>query len=76
MNGKILNIEIIKYRESYGGAIQERNWLNQFRGKGIDSQFKIGKEISSISGATISVNSVTTGIKKLSMLYSFIIHKL
>lgn len=72
LDGKILNAEIIKYRESYGGAVQEKNWLNQFKGKDGTAQLKVGKDISSISGATISANSVTTGIKKLSILYSII----
>lgn len=72
LDGKILDTEIIKYRESYGGAVQEKHWLNQFKGKDESSQFKVGKDVSSISGATISANSVTTGIKKLSILYSII----
>lgn len=72
LNGKILDTEIIKYRESYGNAVQEKNWLNQFKGKDASSKFKTGDDISSISGATISANSVSTGIKKLSKLYSYI----
>jgi len=72
IDGKILTAEIIKYRESYGNAVQEKSWLNQFKGKDINHQFKIGKDISSISGATISANSVATGIKKLSILFSLI----
>lgn len=70
LQGKILSTEIIKYRESYGGAVQEKNWLNQFKGKDEKADFKIGKDISSISGATISANSVSIGVKKLSLLYS------
>ncbi|MDH7605195.1 MAG: FMN-binding protein [Melioribacter sp.] len=70
--GRILTAEIVKYRESYGNAVQEKSWLNQFNGKDVNHQFKVGKDVSSISGATISANSVTTGIKKLSILFSLI----
>ncbi|MEW6195518.1 MAG: FMN-binding protein [Bacteroidota bacterium] len=68
-DGKVITSEIIKYRESYGGQVAEENWLKQFKGKDENSSFQIGTEINSISGATISVNSVTRGIKKLVLLY-------
>ncbi|MBI1938563.1 MAG: FMN-binding protein [Ignavibacteriales bacterium] len=68
-DGKVITSEIIKYRESYGGQVTEENWLKQFKGRDENSSFQIGKEINSISGATISVNSVTRGIKKLVLLY-------
>jgi Na+-translocating ferredoxin:NAD+ oxidoreductase RnfG subunit len=73
--GKILCSEIIKYREPYGGAIQSKEWNNQFIGKNMDSDFVVGKDVSGISGATISVNSVTKGIKKLTLLLNEIISK-
>jgi Na+-translocating ferredoxin:NAD+ oxidoreductase RnfG subunit len=69
-NGNIKHTEIIKYREPYGGGVQNRAWNKQFEGKDSDSSFKVGKEIQSISGATISVNSVTKGIKKLTFIFS------
>jgi len=73
--GKILCSEIIKYREPYGGAIQSKEWNDQFKGKNMDSDFVVGKDVSGISGATISVNSVTKGIKKLTLLLNEIISK-
>lgn len=66
--GEIIATEIIKYREPYGGQISNKRWLKQFEGKDISSSFKTGDEISTISGATISVNSITRGIKKLVLL--------
>jgi Na+-translocating ferredoxin:NAD+ oxidoreductase RnfG subunit len=72
-NGTILKSEIIKYREPYGGEISGKNWLKQFIAKSSSSQFKVGKNIDGISGATISVNSVTKGIKKLSFLFPHLI---
>jgi len=70
--GEIIGSEIVKYREPYGGAIQEKSWLKQFIGKNNNSSFEVGRDINTISGATISVNSVSTGIKKVVMLFSFI----
>jgi Na+-translocating ferredoxin:NAD+ oxidoreductase RnfG subunit len=67
--GNIISSDIIKYREPYGGAVQNDSWTEQFRGKSSTSGFEVGNDVDGISGATISVNSLTRGIKKLSFLY-------
>jgi Na+-translocating ferredoxin:NAD+ oxidoreductase RnfG subunit len=41
-----------------------------------DSEFKVGKTIDGISGATISTHSVTKGIHKLSLLFPYIENQL
>jgi Na+-translocating ferredoxin:NAD+ oxidoreductase RnfG subunit len=72
-SGKIIRVDVVRYREPYGGAIRSRNWLDQFISKSGIDYFRVDKEIDSISGATISVNSVTRGIHKLSILFESII---
>ena len=69
VEGNIISTNIIKYREPYGGAVSNENWNEQFTGKNSDSDFTIGKSVNGISGATISVNSVTKGIRKITLLY-------
>jgi Na+-translocating ferredoxin:NAD+ oxidoreductase RnfG subunit len=64
---------IIKYREAYGGEVASKSWLNQFTAFTDTSNYKVGNAISGISGATISVHSVTKGIRKLSILINSII---
>ncbi|MDQ7818437.1 MAG: FMN-binding protein [Melioribacteraceae bacterium] len=71
-NCEVLLSEIIKYREPYGGQISNKNWLKQFNGKDFSSSYKIGEDISAISGATISVSSITKGIRKITMLINLI----
>lgn len=70
--GEIIYTRVIKYRESIGGEIENVQWLEQFIGKNITNEFKVGREIDAISGATISVNAITRGIKKLTLLFPFI----
>ena len=71
-NGEIFDTQIIKYREAYGGEIKSKSWLRQFLNYNDSSNYNVGNAIDGISGATISVKSVTKGIHKLSIL----IHKL
>lgn len=73
LNGNIISSGIIKYREQYGGAVSNKEWNIQFNNKNSESGFAVGKDVSSISGATISVNSVTKGIHKLTLLINHII---
>jgi Na+-translocating ferredoxin:NAD+ oxidoreductase RnfG subunit len=64
-DGKILQIEILEYRESYGGEIRNPKWRRQFAGKDTSSALRLNKDVYNISGATISCRSVTEGIKRV-----------
>ena len=70
--GQILNSHVIKYREPYGGEISSSKWNAQFIGRSEKSNFVVGDGIDGISGATISVYSMTTGVMKLSLLFPLI----
>ena len=71
--GEVYDISIIKYREPYGGEIRSKSWLQQFKAYTDNSNYKIGDNIDGISGATLSVNSVSKGMHKLSHLIHEII---
>jgi Na+-translocating ferredoxin:NAD+ oxidoreductase RnfG subunit len=70
LDGSIYKSTIVKYREGHGGEVAADKWLAQFNGMNKSSSYDVGKDIQAISGATISVNSVSRGIKKLTMLFS------
>ena len=70
--GKIINTAVIKYREAYGGQVGQKKWLEQFNNYNNNSNYKIGDEIDGITGATISVNSLSRGIQKITILFSLI----
>ena len=72
INGEIINTTIIKYREAYGGEIKHTGWLAQFNNRNNQSSYKVGKDIDGITGATISVNSISKGIHKITILYPLI----
>lgn len=65
-NFVITKSKVLVYREEYGGEIGSKRWLKQFIGKFSDSPELIaGKSIVPISGATISVKSMTNAINDL-----------
>ncbi len=64
-NGRVTRVEILQYRESYGGEVRESSWLGQFVGKTSSSALKVGSDIRSISGATLSSLHVTEGVKRV-----------
>lgn len=74
--GSIETAHIIKYREQIGGEIGSKGWLKQFEDKNALNSFTVGQEIDGISGATISVHSVTKGIKKLTLFFPFMYKKI
>jgi Na+-translocating ferredoxin:NAD+ oxidoreductase RnfG subunit len=76
MNGNIINTNVIKYREAYGGEVGNTGWLQQFYTRNNNSRYKIGKDIDGISGATISVKSMSKGLQKITALYPLIKNQL
>jgi len=64
-SGRVTRVEILQYRESYGGEVREASWLAQFVGKANGSTLKVGADIRNISGATLSSMHVTEGVKRV-----------
>jgi hypothetical protein len=58
------DIDILVYREPHGGEVAYDPWRKQFRGKKTGAPLQVGKDIRNISGATISSNSVTRGVRQ------------
>jgi hypothetical protein len=61
---RLKDIDILVYREPYGGEVAYEPWRKQFRGKTVGDPLRVGSDIRSISGATISVHSVTEGVRR------------
>jgi hypothetical protein len=68
-SGRVMSVEILQYRESYGGEVREPGWLAQFVGKGNGSPLKVGADIRNISGATLSSLHLTEGVKRVLSTY-------
>src|SRR6188472_1224206 len=68
-NGSVKQIELMDYRETYGGEIRNENWRAQFVGKTSQSPLKLDRDIKNISGATLSCRHITDGVKRLLAFY-------
>lgn len=64
-NLTIVKAKVLMYREEYGGEIGSKRWLKQFIGKTQNDELKYGENIIAISGATISVRSMTSAVNDL-----------
>src|SRR5882724_1184018 len=64
-SGRVRRVDILQYRESYGGEVRSPSWLAQFVGKSSASALQVGSDIRNISGATLSSHHVTEGVKRI-----------
>ena len=70
--GKVVGIEILEYRESYGQKVAEASWRKQFVGKDISSPLKLNTDIVNISGATLSSAHISAGVRRILQSYELI----
>lgn len=61
----IKTIQVLAYREDYGGEIASKRWLKQFEGKSNAKDIKFGDDVQSISGATLSARSLTEDVQEV-----------
>ncbi|HHT9160213.1 MAG TPA: FAD:protein FMN transferase, partial [Candidatus Brocadiaceae bacterium] len=64
-DGKISNVAVLVYRESRGGEIAKKRFLYQFMGKSFKNPIRINKDIINITGATMSVQCMCAGVRKV-----------
>jgi Na+-translocating ferredoxin:NAD+ oxidoreductase RnfG subunit len=64
-DGAVKQVEVLSYRESHGGEIRLPAWRRQFAGKTAASPLRVGEDIANISGATLSCQHVTEGVRRI-----------
>lgn len=71
---KIVAIEIVAFNEP-PEFIPPSNWLAQFEGKGAKETLRVGKDIPSISGATMSARTLTDNARLALAIYDIALSK-
>ena len=64
-SGTVRGLEILDYRETYGGEIRNPRWRQQFVGRRLAASLRLGQDIRNISGATLSCRHVTDGVRRI-----------
>lgn len=68
--GAVKGVEIMDYRETYGGQVRDARWRAQFVGKKAGDPVKVDQDIQNISGATLSSVHVTNGVRRVLDTYA------
>ncbi|HKT34317.1 MAG TPA: FMN-binding protein [Nitrospira sp.] len=66
--GTISDIELLVFREARGSEVRQKRFNSQYEGKTVLDPVRINKDIINISGATMSVRSMSAGIKRVLVL--------
>ena len=69
VDGALRNLEILAYRESHGGEVRNSAWRAQFNDRRTLEQLHFMTDIKNISGATLSSEHVTQGVRWLMALW-------
>ncbi len=71
--GAVKGIEILEYKEAYGGQIRDPEWQKQFVSKGAGTKLQLDRNIRNISGATLSCKHITDGVERLLTTYELVL---
>lgn len=72
-----LSVELVKvynYQATHGQEVTNKGWLRQFQGYNGNRALTVGKSIDAISGATVSVYTLTDDIQDKTKLLRKILH--
>lgn len=64
-DGAVRGVEILSYREVYGGEVRNERWRRQFVGKRKGDPLRFPLDIKNITGATLSCRHVTDGVRRI-----------
>jgi hypothetical protein len=66
--GFVSDVELLVFREARGSEVRQKRFNAQYEGKSVLDPVRINKDIINISGATMSVRSMSAGIKRVLVL--------
>ena len=66
--GACTDVELLVFREARGSDVGRKRFNAQYEGKTVSDPIRINKDIINISGATMSVRSISAGVKRVLVL--------
>ncbi len=68
LQARVRKVRVMSYQEKRGRPIARRSFMSQYVGKKSTSTLTVGRDITGISGATISSRAATFSVKKALVL--------
>lgn len=69
LRGAVTRVEVLSYQEKRGQPIARHSFMSQFEGKTSKDPIQVYKDITGVSGATISSRCTTFAVRKAIVLY-------
>ena len=66
--GACTDVELLVFREAKGSEVRKKRFNAQYEGKTVSDPIRINKDIINITGATMSVRSISAGVKRVLVL--------
>ncbi|MGH7209166.1 MAG: FMN-binding protein [Nitrospiraceae bacterium] len=66
--GQVTDVELLVFREARGSEVGRKRFNSQYESKTVFDPIRINKDIINISGATMSVRSMSAGVKRVLVL--------
>lgn len=66
--GTCTDVELLVFRDAKGSEVGKKRFNAQYDGKNVTDPIRINKDIINISGATMSVRSMSAGVKRVLVL--------
>src|SRR5512134_3838379 len=66
--GTCTDVELLVFRDAKGSEVGRKRFNSQYDGKTVTDPIRINKDIINISGATMSVRSMSAGVKRVLVL--------
>ncbi|MBI4001568.1 MAG: FMN-binding protein [Nitrospira defluvii] len=66
--GTCTDVELLVFRDAKGSEVRTKRFNSQYDGKMVTDPIRINKDIINISGATMSVRSMSAGVKRVLVL--------
>ena len=66
--GLVTDVELLVFREARGSEVRTKRFNYQYEGKTVLDPIRINRDIINISGATMSVRSMSAGVKRVLVL--------
>ncbi len=74
-DGEVREVAVMVYRERRGDAVRRGRFLNQFDGKTSADPLMVNRDITHLTGATVSSWSIAAGVKKAAVLFETLVKR-